>query len=393
MALDAYQQAHTYLGNSKNVLIVAGHTEIEDALPASLALARALSRSKKAITFFTSATIPETFYFLQNEYAPRKTIASSRDVVISLDASKKPVRHIRSDREGNELRVRITPEPGTRIEEQDIHINLAKFTHDLIITFGLDDLESLGEEFEKNASFFFETPIVNIDKNPSNERYGQVNIIEPTLSSCAEIAANLLRKWSEELITREIATPLLCGIIAATNNFQNSRTKPSTLYEAAHLMSREADQQEIIKNLFKTKPLEFLKLLGIAMSKLQYRNDVKLIWFSLAKEDFRESGATPKIIPAILTELKNNFAGATSFVVFWEDPGQAASSRALVHTLQAEHVKALFQSIGGERHGNSLFFRSLANESGAPASPELQRGEQKKFLDTVSYAFKQIAIQ
>ena len=251
MSLDSYQQAHTYLGNSKNILIIAGAKEIEDTFSSALALARALAGYKKEVTLFTSGTVPENFYFLQNEYAPRQTITSSQDVDIWLDTQKNPVQNIRQVQHGNELHIRITPKQGTAITEQDIQIRLAKFTHDLIVTLGLDDLHSLGDEFERNASFFFETPIINIDKNPSNERYGQVNIIETTLSSCAEITATHLRKWDADLLTHAIATPLLAGIIAATNNFQNSRTKPSTLYEAAHLMSRDADQQEIIKHLFK----------------------------------------------------------------------------------------------------------------------------------------------
>ena len=382
MALDEYQQAHTHLGNSKNILIIAGTNEIEDTFSSALALARTLAGYKKEITLFTSGTIPENFYFLQNEYAPTQTIASSQDIDIWLDTQKNPIQQIRQVQHGNELHIHITPKPGTRIDERDIRIRLVKFTYDLIITLGLDDLDSLGDEFERNASFFFETPIINIDKNPSNERYGQVNIIETTLSSCAEITAALLRKWDEELVTRKIATPLLAGIIATTNNFQNSRTKPSTLYAAAYLMSREADQQEIIKYLFKTKPFEFLKLWGIAMSKLQYRDDVKLSWFTLTSEDFSESGATPQTIPAVLKELKNSFDGASSCVIFWEDPATSASL-ALLHTLYDEQLKELSRSLGGKRWGDNLLFQLSQTQSDA----------QEKFLSTVSYALKQIEIQ
>jgi len=389
MSLDSYQQAHTYLGNSKNILIILGHNEIEDTFSSAVALARALTGYKKEVTLFTSGTIPENFYFLKSEYAPKQSIASSQDVDIWLDTQKNPIQQIRQGLRGNQLHIRITPKPGTTITEQDIQIRFAKFTYDLIITLGLDDLNSLGDEFERNASFFFETPIINIDKNSSNERYGQVNIIETTLSSCAEITAALLHKWDAGLLTRAIATPLLAGIIAVTNNFQNSRTKPSTLYEAAHLMSREADQQEIIKYLFKIKPFEFLKLWGIAMSKLQYRDDVKLSWFTLTNEDFSESGATPQVIPAILTELKNNFGDARSFVIFWEDPapqqgsGQATASFALLHTLYDEQLTALSRSLGGKRLGDNLLFRVSRDRSDA----------HEKFLTTVSYALKQIELQ
>lgn len=351
VALDAYQQAYRHLGNSKNILVVAGHKEIEDTFPASIALARVLTKNKKEITLFSSGSIPDHFSFLENEYMLHKAIDCAQDIVISLDASKKPVKQMSYNRDAGQLHIHITPESGTRIEEQDVHISLAKFNYDLIVTLGLDDLESLGEQFERNASFFFETPIIAIDKNSSNERYGQVNIVEPTLSSCSEITTTLLTNWSEDLITKEVATPLLAGIIATTNNFQNARTKPNTLHEAARLMSREANQQEIIKYLFKMKSFEFLKLWGIAMSKLQYREDSKLAWFTLEKSDFQDSGTSPKIILSVLAELKNNFATPTVFVLFWEAEN---SYSALVHTPHEEQRTLIAKSVGGERHGNNL---------------------------------------
>lgn len=351
MALDAYQQAHTHLGNSKDILLIAGHKAIEDTYPASIALARVLTKNNKKVTLFAADPAPDHFSFLKNEFELHNTITCTQDVLVSFDTSKKPVKQMSYNRDGGMLRIHITPAQGTRIEEQDVHVSLTKFNYDLVVTLGLDDLESLGEEFEQNASFFFETPIIAIDKNSSNERYGQVNVVEPTFSSCSEITATLLKNWGGELITKEIATPLLAGIIASTNNFQNARTKPSTLHEAANLMSCEADQQEIIQHLFKTKSFEFLKLWGIAMSKLNYRDDTRLAWFTLTRSDFHYSGATPKIIPAVINELKNYFASPSVFVLFWETEN---AHMALLHSPREERIKLIAETMTGERRGNNL---------------------------------------
>ena len=202
MALDEYQQAHAHIGNSKNILIIAGEQDIEDTYPASLALARVLRQNKKEATLFAPCEIPEHFYFLGNEANLQRTINSAQNLIISVDVSQKPVEQISYDQSDSHLNIHITPSPGIRMEEQDVHISLSKFNYDSIITIGIDDLESLESEFERNASLFYETAIINIDKNPSNERFGEINIIEPSCSSCSEIIASLLKK--EQLLTSKI---------------------------------------------------------------------------------------------------------------------------------------------------------------------------------------------
>lgn len=380
MALNEYQQAYTHLGQKKNILIIAGPRDIEDTYPAAIALAAVLGRNKKQITFFSPASPGDQFSFLDNGCNLQKTIQSTQDLIISLDCAQKPIKQIHYTRKDGKINIHVAPAAGTRLEAEDAHISLAGFNHDLIVAIGLDDLATLEEEFERNAQFFFETPIINIDTNSSNERWGQVNILEPTLSSCSEIVVKLLKQWDETLITKNVATPLLAGIIASTNNFQNARTKPNTFYEAAYLISREADQQEIIKCLLKTKSFEFLRLWGIAMSKLQYEDRAKLGWLSLSENDFRESGATPRLLPSILTELKNNFAAANTFVIFWKNDQNA--QLALVHSLHNEHLRALSKTLGGQRRGSNLIL----------SLPSTQTQDQEKLIENISYSLEHFAV-
>lgn len=379
MALNEYQQAYTNLGQKKNILIIAGPKEIEDSYPAAIALATVLAQNKKEIAIFSPASPGDQFSFLGSAYNLQKTIQSSQDLVISVDCAQKSIKQIRYTRKDGKLNIHVAPAADTRFETEDAHVSLA-FNYDLIVTLGLDDLASLNEEFERNASFFFETPILNIDKNSSNERYGQVNVVEPTLSSCSEIAVKLLKQWHEELISKDVATCLLTGIIASTHNFQNSRTKPNTLYEAAYLTSREADRQKIITCLFKTKSFEFLRLWGTAMSKLQYEDRVKLGWLTLNQNDFKESGTTPRLLPSVISELKNNFSAAHTFVIFWEN--DRSTQLALVHSLYEEQMRAIFERFGGERRGNNLIL----------SLPSNQTQDQEKLIEHISYSLEHFTV-
>ena len=170
MALDNYQQAHNLFGKSKNILIIAGHTEIEDTYPASLGLASALKTIKKEVSVFTRGDIPEHFLFLGNDHHISKNIKSTQNITVSIDISQKSIKQISYKKNNSHLNIHITPEGDTTLEESDIHIKRDGFKYDLIVTLGIQDLESLHEDFSKNTSFFFETPVINIDRNSSNER-------------------------------------------------------------------------------------------------------------------------------------------------------------------------------------------------------------------------------
>lgn len=356
MALTEFQQAYTFLGNSNSILIVAGHKDLDDSYPAAISLAKILKANEKNVVLFSKENTPEHLSFLssycENVINPTNSVNSSRDLIISVNVDEKPIKSVSYKRAGSFLNINIRPKDSTIINEGDVHIGLSGFSYDLIISVGLDDLESMGVEFEKNAALFFETPIINIDKSSSNERYGEVNIIEPRASSCSEILTQLLREWDENLIDKKVATLLLSGIIASTNNFQNARTKPSVLTAAAYLMSREADQQEIIRHLFKTKPFEFLKLLGVAMTKFQYDPSKNLAWLTLTKDDFQKSSGSPKFVPHIINELKERFSNPPCLVVVFEDLNQ--SFFCFIHSEAEKQLKLIEKSLGGERRANTL---------------------------------------
>jgi len=352
MALDNYQQAHNLFGKSKNVLVIAGHTEIEDTYPASLGLASALKTIKKDVSVFTRGDIPEHFLFLGNDHHISKNIKSAQNIIVSIDISQKSIKQISYKKNNSHLTIHITPGGGAALEESDIHVKRDGFKYDLIVTLGIQDLESLHEDFSKNTSFFFETPIINIDRNSSNERYGEINIIELTSSSCSEILSNVLSAWDEDIIKKDTATCLLCGVIASTGNFK-TRTTPATLFASANLMSKEADQQKIIKNIFKTKSFELLKIWGIAMSKLQFDASKKVGWVTLTQADFEESNSTPKSIPLVLGELRNNFSTSNIFVVFWENQ---TNYFGLINAPHKEQLELVSRDIEGQQKGNNLLF-------------------------------------
>ena len=104
---------------------------------------------------------------------------------------------------------------------------------------------------------FYETPVINIDHHASNNDFGQINLVDVVAASTTEVLYKVLleaeQKYEKKLITEDVATLLLAGIITDTGSFQHANTSPKSMEVSAELLDLGARQQEIIKNIYKTK--------------------------------------------------------------------------------------------------------------------------------------------
>jgi nanoRNase/pAp phosphatase (c-di-AMP/oligoRNAs hydrolase) len=225
---------------------------------------------------------------------------------------------MRSEEKDEKYNIYLTPERGA-IDPRDFSFILAKFKYDLLIVIDTPDLEKLGKIYEKNADLFFEVPIVNIDHRSNNENFGQINLVDIISSSCSEIVYSILEKIDGAVMEKKIADCLLTGIISATDSFQKKNTTPKALLSAASLMDKGADQQEIVRWLYKTHPLHILKLWGRTMAKLKWDDEIKLVWAELGLDDFVQSRSNPADVNLILEKLQENYSDGKIFLIVFND--------------------------------------------------------------------------
>jgi nanoRNase/pAp phosphatase (c-di-AMP/oligoRNAs hydrolase) len=86
---------------------------------------------------------------------------------------------------------------------------------------------------------------------------------------------------------------------------------------AAKLMKYKADQATIIRHLYKTKPLSFMKLWGKIMARLNWNKEYKIVWSLVSGEDFVQSHASESDIPLILEEIQKSFSQGQIFAVLY----------------------------------------------------------------------------
>ncbi len=327
---------------SKYILLITPENPSADVLSSAFATFWLLKKKQKNIALYSVEKFPQKISFLKEPDELIKDLAGSRDFLLMFDTKRNKIIDVKSEQKDNQFIVRITPEKGA-IDPRDFSFVPAEFRYDLLIILGAASLESLGQTHQNNTDLFFEVPKINIDNHSSNENYGQVNAVDMTASSVAEICANLFLEQDEKLMDHEIAQGLLTGIISATESFQKPNTTPKAMVLAAKLMKFKADQSQVIRHLYKTKSLPFLKLWGRVMARLNWNGNQKLAWSLISTEDFVQSRAAENDVPYILEEIQKNFSQGQIFGVFYNDSADTKALFSFVDQKLASQVARLFE--------------------------------------------------
>lgn len=323
MALSELQQANSIINKASSLLLIVPAKASHDSLASMIAIYLSLqptsdSNNSQLIDEVSPSHLPHTLQFLAGSAQIKTEPTLQPEIVIDIIDSL-AVNNIRQEELNGSLRIHLSFAPSTNITKDQIEISIRALPYEAVIVIGASDLEELGDTFTKNADFFYNTPIINIDHRAANEHFGTVNLVDVTASSLAEIAYNLILDRNNS-INPEIATALYAGIVSGTDSFQRPSTTPRSFQIAAKLIEQKANREDVIQHLIKTKPLKLIKLIGSIYARLRNEDHTKLYWTVLEATDFIESGATAYDIPAAMQELTNNIAGFNAAFLLYESP-------------------------------------------------------------------------
>lgn len=360
--LDSAQQFENVYKNAKHVLLFMAPTNGGDSVGSAWALYFFLKKNNIETTVVATGGEKsfERYEFLTKPEDLIDSLAGARDFVLAFNTKYNKITNVRTERVEEELRIFITPEKGS-IDPRDFSFIPAKFKYDLVIVLGSPDKESLGKVFEENPDIFYEVPVVNIDNHSENDNFGQLNIVDITASSTSEIIAEILNKINSKNVDEQMAECLLAGIIDATNSFQRKNTTPKALRIASELMAKGADQQKIIRYLYKTQPLHLLKLWGRVMARLYWEENMGLIWSPVYLEDFVQSRSNPSDVGFILDKIKENYSAGKMFMVLYNET--AGLVRGVIKTNKQEDLKRIAKIMGASCMGDTCEFSEEASDT------------------------------
>ncbi len=350
------QQVVEILRNQKKFLILTHKSVDGDAIGSMLALYMTLKRLGKEVVAFYGEDTPGVFHYLPGLESIEKSFNGSRSFVISVDTSETKADKIMYKVEDKRLDIIITPKEGL-FEEKMVSFSRGQFNFDAIFVLDSTDLERLGTVYDEYPEIFYEVPVVNIDHHAGNDHFGKINLVDLTATSTSEILVSVIEALTGDpkFFDEKIATALLTGIITDTNSFQNTNTTPKSLTVAAQLVAAGGDQQSIIKNIYKTKPLSTLRLWGRALSNLHDESEYKFVWSQIFKNDYLEVGAAEDESSGLIDELLKTASGVDFALLLSEKKGDVHGSLRSIN--RAKDISEIAKLFGGGGHSMAAAFQ------------------------------------
>jgi bifunctional oligoribonuclease and PAP phosphatase NrnA len=212
-------------------------------------------------------------------------------------------------------------------------------TFDTFITVDCADFKRTGRPFESIGR-----PDINIDHHITNEKFGELNLIEAEEVATAAILTNHLPAWGYR-VTPPVAAALLTGIITDTLGFRTSNITAEAMRQAATLMETGVDMPELYMRGLVRRSYEAARYWGGGLSKLERKNGI--VWSTLTLEDRKAAGYSGSD-DADLINVISAIDGFKVGMIFVEQPGSVKISwRALEPDIDVSPVAKHF---GGGGH-------------------------------------------
>ncbi|MEZ4210516.1 MAG: DHH family phosphoesterase [Patescibacteria group bacterium] len=346
------QQTIALVNQAQRILIVPGKPD-GDSIGSALALMQMLSKLGKEVGVVTLDEIPPYLQFLPGVEQIQKSVNSLKDFIITLGSDGVEPDKLSYNIVDGKLNIVISTKNGSYSAE-DVSFTTGSLRYDLIVTLDAADFSQLGDIYQYHPQIFSGIPVVNIDHHASNTNYGKANLVDTSATSTGEILVGVGEALGVEF-NADIATGLLTGIISDTGSFQHANTTPKSLTVAAQMVGYGARQQEIIKHLFKTKPLASLKLWGRILSNIQFDNQLKLVWATVDYSTLQSMGVTGQDIGGLIDELMTSVPGSDIVVLLSErEPNVVSGS---IRTSKQVDASILAGILGGGGHPGAAGFK------------------------------------
>jgi phosphoesterase RecJ-like protein len=221
--------------------IVTSHVNLEgDALGSQLALGHLIEKmGKKKVWYVDETPVPETYRFLpkQEKVSTDLSIPRKAEILITVDCPTQE-----------------------RIGE------VARYIGD-------------------------DTLVVTIDHHISNQRFGDLNWVQPKAAATGEMIYTLY-KTAGIPIDKTAAMSLYAAIATDTGQFSYSNTTAQTHHVIAELIARGVEPYFISERIYESNSLGSRRLLGKVLDTLDVVHDGKTGYVCVTRQMLQETGCT-----------------------------------------------------------------------------------------------------
>jgi len=223
--------------------------------------------------------------------------------------------------------------------------NLKEIKFDCFVALDCSDLNRTGEVYRLNSQ---QKPILNIDHHISNQKFGDINWVEPHASSCSEMIYKLYKALRLPL-DRDTAILLYTGILTDTGSFRYSNATSFTHKAISELLKFHLDIPQIYKSIYENIPFADMKLLTRILPGIKQEAKGRVVWFQVKRDMLRN-----KKLSFDLSEHVLSFGRAIKdvevVVLFKENLGVKNEIRVNFRSQGNVDVNKIAQFFGGGGH-------------------------------------------
>jgi len=205
---DKTNQILRLIEEAGNIAILPSKTAGIDSFSSAVGLYYMLKEEGKNVSIIYQGAIPEDFGNVDDVEISNSS--SSRELLVSVDYSGTSASKVNYSTENDVLHFSISP------IDRDFDLSRVKseikgFDYDLIITLGAPSRNDLGKLLEDVGGGFGGVDILNIDNSERNQRFGNINVVDPSFDSISLLVLNHALKWNL-VVSSRAAEALLKGI-------------------------------------------------------------------------------------------------------------------------------------------------------------------------------------
>ncbi len=145
---------------------------------------------------------------------------------------------------------------------------------------------------------------VNIDHHLGNPMFGDVNWVDPTMSSVGEMVGMLARELGLEL-TAGLGQAVYLALVSDTGSFSFSNTSPAVLTMAADILRHGLDVGAFNARLQQQSSLSRLKLRARVLDTARLDHGGRTASIVIGLDMFRDTGTGPEDCEGLINAVRN----------------------------------------------------------------------------------------
>lgn len=163
---------------------------------------------------------------------------------------------------------------------------------------------------------------VVIDHHLTNDRFGELNLVDDKVGSVGEMVYLLFEDWGVH-VSKDMADCMITAIVADTGAFRFPGANERTFLVASKLMQLGADKDYAIHKIFRSEPFELIKFYGEVLTRAELDSENKFVWAAVPYDVYKRLGK-PSMAKESAASLFAQVVEGTDFgfIALEQEPGK-----------------------------------------------------------------------